>query len=178
MADESPNNLIYANRHDMYSMLKSRWAPGRSYLLFSTDEIAPGYFNFNNSPTNILALRTSDTKVGVYSDWKPATTMIDPATVQLEFYDYSTRNGQLELISHPNDPRAEQGYEQLVDNYIPNELAAPLPGNPLDPSSLRFQQLKSEAAHLIYRDLVEHEPDSTWQTGNGLHDILGYGGQF
>jgi hypothetical protein len=49
----------------------------------------------------------------------PATTTIDPATVQLEFYDYSTGAGQLELISHPNDPRAEQGYEALVNNYIP-----------------------------------------------------------
>ena len=173
-----PNNQIYANRLDMYSMLKSRWAPGRPSLLFSTDEIAPGFFNFNNSPTNILALRTNDTKVGVYSDWKPATTTIDPATVQLEFYDYSTGAGQLELISHPNDPRAEQGYEALVNNYIPNELAAPLPGNPLDPNSLRFQQLKSEAVHLLYRDFIKNEPDSTWQTGNGLRDLLGYGGQF
>jgi arylsulfatase A-like enzyme len=173
-----PNNQIYANRLDMYSMLKSQWAPGRSYLLFSTDEIAPGFFDFNNSPTNILALRTNDTKVGVYSDWLPATTTINPRTVQLEFYDYCTRAGQLEIISHPNDPRAEEGYEALVDNYIPNELAAPLPGNPLDPNSLRFQQLKSEVAHLIYRDLIKNEPDSTWRTGNGLRELLGYGGQF
>ena len=173
-----PNNQIYANRHDMYSMLKSSCAPGRSYLLFATDEIAPGYFNFNNAPTNIIGLRTNDTKVGVYSDWLPATTRIDPATVQLEFYDYSTNIGQLELISHPNDPEAEQGYEALVNNYIPNELAAPLPGSPLDPNSLRFQQLKSEAAHLIYRDLIKNQPDSTWQIGNGLRLLLGYGGQF
>ena len=175
---QSPNNEIYANRHDMYSMLKSRSAPGRSYLLFATDEIAPGYFNFNNSPTNIIALSTNDTKVGVYSDWLPATTTIDPTTVQLEFYDYSTNAGQLELISYPNDPRAEEGYDALVNNYIPNELAAPLPGNPLDPTSLRFQQLKSEAAHLIYRDLIKNQPNSTWQVGNGLRTLLGFGGQF
>ncbi|RZU39153.1 hypothetical protein [Edaphobacter modestus] len=73
---------------------------------------------------------------------------------------------------------AEQGYEALVNNYIPNELAAPLPGNPLDPNSLRFQQLKSEAAHLIYRDLIKNESDSTWRTGSGLRHLLGYGGQF
>ena len=66
-----PNNLIYTNRHDMYSMLKSRFAPGRDYLLFATDEIAPGFFNFNGAPNNILSLTTSDTKVGVYSDWLP-----------------------------------------------------------------------------------------------------------
>jgi len=170
-------NQIYGNRHDMYSMLKSQWAPGRSYLLFATDEICPDYFNFNKSPTNIIGLRTNDTKVGVYSDWLPATTHIDPATVQLEFYDYSTEAGQLELISHPNDPLAEQGYDALVDNYIPNELAAPLPGDPLDPKSLRSQQLQSEAAHLAYRDFIKDQPDSTWQS-DGLRRLLGFGGQF
>ena len=59
-----------------------------------------------------------------------------------------------------------------------NELAAPLPGNPLDPNSLRFQQIKSEIAHVAFRDLIENEPDSTWQTGNGLRLLLGYGGPF
>jgi uncharacterized sulfatase len=175
---QAPYNQIYANRHDMYSMLKSRWAPGRSYVLFATDEIAPGYYNFNQSPTNILALRTNTSKVGVYSDWKPASTTIDPSTVQLEFYDYSTRGGQLELDNRPKDYRAEQGYDQLTQNYIPNELAAPLPGNPLDPNSLRFQQIKSEIQHLVFRDLIKNEPDSTWKTGKGLFKLLGYGGPF
>ena len=175
---QSPYNQIYANRHDMYSMLKSRYAPGRSYLLFATDEIAPGFFNFNGSPTNIIGFRNEGTKTGVYSDWLPATTTIDPATVQLEFYDYSTEDGQLELISNPKDPRAKMEYDALVDNYIPNELAAPLPGNPLDPNSLRSQQLKSEAAHLAYRDFIKHQPDSTWTTGGGLRKLLGYGGPF
>jgi arylsulfatase A-like enzyme len=172
-----PYNQIYNNRHDMYCVLKSRFAPGRSYLLFATDEIAPGYFNFNGAPTNILALLTDDTKVGVYSDWLPLSTQIDPKTVQLEFYDYSTKAGRLELNSNPNDPRAEQGYDALVNNYLPNELAAHLPGSPLDPNSLRFQQIKSEIAHVAFRDLIEHEPPPTWQSG-GLRTLLGYGGQF
>jgi uncharacterized sulfatase len=176
---QAPYNQIYNNRHDMYSMLKSRWAPGRSYLLFATDEIVPNYFDFNRSPTNIIALRTEDNKTGVYSDWLPLTTRIDPATVQLEFYDYSTKNGQLELISDPDDPQAKKDYNALVTNFIPNELAAPLPGSPLDPNSLRFQQLKAEAAHLLFRDLIKDQPNPTWQPGGGgLRKFLGYGGQF
>ena len=175
---QTPYNQIYNNRHDMYSMLKSRFAPGRDYLLFATDEIAPGFYNFNGAPTNILALRTEDTKVGVYADWKPLSVDIDPTTVQLEFYDYSTKAGQLELFSNPRDPRAKEGYEALVNNYLPNELAAPLPGDPKDPNSLRFQQIKSEIAHVAFRDLIEHEPDSTWKTGDGLRLLLGYGGPF
>ncbi|HEX4577726.1 MAG TPA: sulfatase-like hydrolase/transferase [Edaphobacter sp.] len=174
---QAPYNQIYNNRLDMYSMLKSRYAPGRSYLLFATDEIAPGYFNFNGSPTNILALRTEDTKVGVYADWKPLSVTIDPTTVQLEFYDYATKAGQLELFSNHKDPRAEEGYDALINNYLPNELAKPLPGNPLDPNSLRFQQIKSEIAHVAFRDLIKNQKDSTWQSG-GLRTLLGYGGQF
>jgi arylsulfatase A-like enzyme len=173
-----PYNQIYTNRLDMYSMLKSRFAPGRDHLLFATDEIAPDFYNFNGSPTNILALRTDDTKVGVYADWEPHSVTIDPTTVQLEFYDYATQAGQLELFSTPNDPRAHQGYDALINNYLPNELAAPLPGNPLDPNSLRFQQIKAEIAHVTFRDFVKNQPDTTWQTGDGLRLLLGYGGPF
>jgi len=53
-----------------YAMLQSRWAPGRDYILFATDEIAPDLFNFNNSPLNIVGLRNDKTKLGVYADWK------------------------------------------------------------------------------------------------------------
>ena len=175
---QAPYNQIYQNRHDMYSMLKSRYAPGRPYLLFATDEIAPNFYNFNESPTNIIGFRNEGTKTGVYSDWFPLTTRINPATVQLEFYDYSTQAGQLELISNPNDYRAKMDYDALVANYIPNELAAPLPGNPLNPNSLRAQQLKSEAAHLLFRDFIKNQPLSTWKTGGGLRKFFGFGGQF
>jgi arylsulfatase A-like enzyme len=35
-----PNNQIYANRLDMYSMLKSRWAPGRSHALMTPRSVS------------------------------------------------------------------------------------------------------------------------------------------
>ena len=106
---QAPYNQIYNNRHDMYSMLKSRWAPGRSYLLFATDEIAPNFFNFNGAPTNILALRTEITRLVSTPTGCLSLPHIDPATVQLEFYDYSTRDGQLELISRPERPPCQEG---------------------------------------------------------------------
>ena len=176
--NQAPYNQIYANRHDMYSMLKSRWAPGRSYILFATDEIMPGYYNFNGAPTNIVGLRTDTDKLGVYSDWLPLSVTIDPSSVQLEYYDYSTNGGQLELQTLPDDPRAAEGYDALTQNLIPTELAAPLPGDPLDPNSLRFQQIKSAIAHVALRDLIKNEPPPTWQTGDGLRTLLGYGGPF
>jgi hypothetical protein len=164
-------NEIYGQRHDMYSMLKSRWAPGRPYVLFATDEIAPDFFNFNNSPTNVLGLRTDSTKLGVYANWKPLTTTIDPASVQLEFYDYSTKLGQLELNSKPRDYRAIQGYDQLTQNLIPNEMQQILPGR------LAAEQLKSKVAHIAFRDLMKNLPESVWE-GDGLRTQLGYGGPF
>jgi arylsulfatase A-like enzyme len=164
-------NQIYGQRHDMYSMLKSRWAAGRPYILFATDEIAPDFFNFNSSPTNILGLRTDDTKLGVYANWRPLSTTIDPASVQLEFYDYSTKLGQLELNNKPRDPRAKQGYDELTQNLIPNELQQILPG------SLATEQLKSKVAHIAFRDLVKNLPESVWE-GGGLRTELGYGGPF
>jgi hypothetical protein len=174
---QHPYDQIYGNRHDVYSMLKSRWAPGRPYILFSTDEIAPDFFNFNGAPTNIIGLKTDDTKLGVYANWKPASTTIDPSSVQLEFYDHATKLGELELNNRPNDYRAQQGYEELVQNLIPNELQQPLPGSPLDPNSLRSQQLQSEVAHLVFRDIIKDVPESVWENG-GLTTELGYGGPF
>jgi|UPI00068ED8C4 arylsulfatase A-like enzyme len=174
---QAPYDQLYGNRHDLYSMLKSRWAPGRPYVLFATDEIAPDFYNFNSAPTNIIGLRTNDTKLGIYASWKPASTTIDPTSVQREFYDYSTKLGELELDNRPNDYKAQKGYDELMQNLIPNELAQPLPGSPLDPSSLRAQQIKSEIAHILFRDIIKNLPESVWQNG-GLMSVLGYGGPF
>jgi uncharacterized sulfatase len=131
---EFPYNQNYNNRHDMYSMLKSRWAPGRSYLLFATDEIAPNFYNFNNAPTNILALRTEDTKVGVYADWKPLSVDIDPSIVQLEFYDYSTKAGQLELFSKPNDPVPSRAMRRSSTTTSPTSSPRRSPAVPSIPT--------------------------------------------
>jgi hypothetical protein len=90
---------IYGNRHDMISMLKSAKAPGRPYVLYATDETAPNYFNFNVAPTHILGLRTEEGKLGVYAEWFPFTSQIIRRSIELEFYDYSTRRGRLELDS-------------------------------------------------------------------------------
>ena len=162
---------IYGQRHDMYSMLKSGDAPGRPYVLFATDEIAPAFFNFNSAPTHVLGLRTDETKLGVYADWNPFSSTINTGSVQLEFYDYSTHRGRLELDNMPDDPRAQAGLQSLLSNIIPNELQQDLPG------ALRLQQIKSEIAHLAFRALIDHFPESVW-AGDGLRTILGYGAEF
>jgi arylsulfatase A-like enzyme len=163
---------IYRNRHDMISMLKSAGAPGRSYVLYATDEIVPEYFNFNRSPLNVLGLRTEDTKLGLYAKWLPLTSRIVQSSIELEFYDYSTTNGQLELDNTAGtDSRVQSMVQHLLNDLVPNELQQRLPG------ILRFEQEASKIAHLAYREFMALQPSGTWRNG-GLQTLLGYGREF
>jgi uncharacterized sulfatase len=163
---------IYGGRHDMIPMLKSSGAPGRRYVLYATDEIVPDTFNFNRAPLNVLGLRTDDTKLGVYTKWAPLTSMIVPSSIELEFYDYSTKDGRLELDNTAaTDPRAKAMEANLLNNLLPNELQQPLPGD------LGVAQQASKAVHLAYRDFIFIQPTLAWAKG-ALQSLLGYGLEF
>ncbi|AXC10627.1 Choline-sulfatase [Acidisarcina polymorpha] len=167
-----PLAAMYGGRHDMLSMLKSKDAPGRPYVLHATDEIAPDYFNPGGAPTHVLGYRTDAFKFGVYADWLKTTSIIKKSSAEFEFYDYATERGRMELENTTCDPRAEEAFQLLTNYIIPNELQQKLP------PPYRLKQIESKVAHLVYRKLVESEqPDTTWLQG-GLFSILGYGGQF
>jgi uncharacterized sulfatase len=119
---------IYQERLNLMPLLQSNRASGRDHLVMATDEVVPSYFNFNNCPRYILSLRTEEAKLGVYTDWIKGTATIDPSTVKLEFYDYSTERGRLELDSYPDNPKALAMYNQLITQYLPQQMEAPLPG--------------------------------------------------
>jgi arylsulfatase A-like enzyme len=163
---------IYGQRHDMISMLKSSRAPGRSYVLHATDEIAPNIYNYLNAPTHVLALRTDEYKFGISADWRIASSDIIRSSGQLEFYDYNTERGRMELENNKTDPRARHTLNLLLNDIIPNELQQLLP------PSLRLQQLKSKAAHLAYRSIVEHIDSFTLKANGGIEGLLGLGGVF
>jgi arylsulfatase A-like enzyme len=165
-------SAIYGQRHDMISMLKSKRAPGRSYVLLATDEIAPNIYNFNSAPTHVLGLRTDEYKFGISAPWRPFTSDVIVKSGEFEFYDYSTTGGQMELENTPGDPRAAQTLASLVSDIIPNQLQQPLP------PSLRLQQFESKVAHLIYRAIVENMDSHTFDANGGIRGILGYGGEF
>lgn len=168
---------MYGDRLDLIAMLQSAGAPGRPWVLYATDEIAPGFFNFNNCPTHVLGLRTPEMKVGVYANWYQATSKIDGASAQLEFYDYSNTRGQLELENAPDDPRAKAMFAQLLGDIIPNELQKPLP------APYAAWQDVAKFAHLTFRGLIDNLPLSFFQSKNqvktgGLKGLLGYGADF
>ncbi len=162
---------IYGDRHDMISMLKCASAPGRPYVLFATDEVIPGYFNFNKAPTHVLGLRTEDTKLGLYAKWHPLSAQIINPSIELEFYDYSTTKGQLELENRSDDPRARAMKRELLNNLLANELQQKLPG------ALGAQQELSKVAHLAFREFVQLQQPGVWMKG-GLRSLLGMGGEF
>jgi uncharacterized sulfatase len=165
---------IYGSRLDMISMLKSASAPGRPYLLHATDEVSPDFFNWLNAPGHVLGIRTEAGKLGVYSDWFPATSVINQSSAQFEYYDYSTESGRLELDNTVQDNRrARILYRRLLREIIPNELQKPLP------PPLRFEQEKSKVAHLIYRAVIANLPISVYEgMGRDLSAITGWGAEF
>jgi hypothetical protein len=140
---------LYGSRHDLLPMLKSANAPGRPYIVFATDEAVPDIYNFNNSPTHIIGVRTADAKFGLYAKWVPGTTNINfNDTIETEFYDYATPGGRAETDNRKDDPRAAILYKALLQNILPNELRAPLPPR------FRPAQTIAKANYLAYVKVI------------------------
>ena len=161
---------IYGQRHNMLPMLKSASAEGRPYVLLATDELIPANLIYNDAPLHIVGLRTASAKLGTYSKWTPATGQIEPGTTELEFYDYDTPGGALELANTPNDPRAQRMLGLLFDRLIPDELRARLPGG------LALAQDLAKAEYLLLAQRVLN-PDMSTSIRDQLRS-LGYGREF
>jgi hypothetical protein len=125
---------------------------------------------FATDPFHVLGLRLEDCKLGAYAHWFPLTSNI-VGTVQKEFYDYSTQRGQLELDSHPHHPRADELYQYLIHNLIPNELQQNLPG------SLGMEQKRSKTAELAWAAFIALQPSGDLRNG-ALQKLLGFGWGF
>lgn len=138
---------MYGQRLNLLPILQSAGAPGRPYVVLTSDELTPTVYNFNNSPGHIMAMRTPEAKLGVYSDW--VGTDIRPDSIQLEYYDYQTPGGPLEIDNRKTDPNAFNLLNTLLTDVLPNELRAPLP------SSLIPEQEKAKARYLSYKDAID-----------------------
>ncbi|MDO9710135.1 sulfatase-like hydrolase/transferase [Paracraurococcus lichenis] len=162
---------IYGGRHDMLAMLRSTRAPGRDHVLIATDELVPGFYNFNDAPLHVLGIRTPDSKLVTYAKWNPVTGAIRPETLQTEFYDYGTPDGLLELTSTPDDPRAAALQSLLFDRLYEEEFRAPLPG------ALGAAQTVSKDLYLLLQAALMNLPADGF-TGADLRRLLSFGGAF
>lgn len=141
---------LYSERHDMASMLRSPKAPGRTHVLFSNDEVIVPSMNFLSAPWHITGLITPKGKLGLYSNWRTPLMQIEKAGQELEYYDYSTPGGKLEIENTSNSAAARKANKVLQTQLIPNELRALLPAR------LRKPALAARAINATFYTLLEN----------------------
>lgn len=151
---------LWGKRLDVLKILKDPNAAGRDYVVFTSNEYVPTAVNYLHAPQNVIGIRTNKGKLGTYSFWKPGTS--DPErndTLQIEYYDYATEGGRLELTSTPDSQDAKDMLNFLFDDVIPNELKAPLP------AAYQDAQAKALEALLKYEKIADRQSIATALTG-------------
>jgi hypothetical protein len=128
-----PEYAHLATRHDLASMCANPAAPGRKWILHATDEDLTEFSSTpyaTDAPRHMVAIRSPRGKLALYRNWRPGTTEVESSAEEVEFYDYSSEQGRLEL-SHqtPGAGSAlrEELWATLEEVAIPHELRAPLP---------------------------------------------------
>jgi arylsulfatase A-like enzyme len=119
-----------AGRHDIAKMLTDPTAPGREMVLHATDEILSEFAiepYAVNAPLHVAAIRTPTAKYAVYSDWTPGTNTVRSSGQERELYDYSTRDGALELDNRAGHSNLEHSLDARLTGAIHNELREPVP---------------------------------------------------
>jgi arylsulfatase A-like enzyme len=119
-----------AGRHDLAAMLANPRAPGRGFVLHATDEVLSEFASkpyLFGAPLHVTAIRTRTAKYALYSHWAPQSNNVASVGQQRELYDYSTRNGRLELRNVAGSSRLEHTLNAQITAAIRNELRAPIP---------------------------------------------------
>jgi arylsulfatase A-like enzyme len=161
-----------AGRHDLAAICADAAAPGRPWVLHATDEDVTEFasdLHDAEAPRHVVALRTAQGKLGVYSNWTPESIKAEPTGEEVECYDYSTAEGQAELANEAGSSALEEELRVILeDDAIPNELHASLPGYLQNPQRngisnyLNVDDIGSEkaaASHLRGAPPVEAMPD-------------------
>jgi arylsulfatase A-like enzyme len=121
-----------AGRHDLAAICADAQAPGRPWVLHATDEDVTEFasdLHDAEAPRHVVALRTQQGKLGVYSNWAQESIQVEPAGQEVECYDYGTVEGQAELANVAGASALEEALRAtLEDEAVPGELHAPLPG--------------------------------------------------
>ena len=119
-----------ASRHDLSAMLSDPAAPGRPYVLHSTDEIVTEFAiepYAANAPLHVVALRTPTAKFATYSDFAPESVKAVKAGEEVELYDYSTEAGRMELDNVAGESPLQDHLSAELQRAVRDELHEPLP---------------------------------------------------
>jgi arylsulfatase A-like enzyme len=121
-----------ARRQDLAAICARPGAPGRKWILHATDEDVTEFATepyAADAPRHVVALRSQQGKLAVYSNWLPETTTLEPAGQEFELYDYSEPAGRAELENSAGGAQAleEELWLALEEQALPDELHAALP---------------------------------------------------
>jgi arylsulfatase A-like enzyme len=119
-----------ANRLDLAHILAEPSAPGRPYVLHTTDEIVTEFaikLYASDAPLHVLAMRTATAKLATYSDWPAESLTPLPEEQEIELYDYSSQAGRLELDNVAGHSDLEGPMLAELARAAREELHAPLP---------------------------------------------------
>jgi arylsulfatase A-like enzyme len=130
-----------ADRADLAGMLADPNAPGRPFVLHTTDETVTEYAvepYAANAPRHVVAVRTPDAKYATYSDWQADGIELLAAGEEDELYDYSTGDGRLELRNDAGHSPRRPALRQTLEQALERELRRPLPGRLSAPHARGF----------------------------------------
>jgi arylsulfatase A-like enzyme len=160
-----------AGRQDLAAICRHPGAPGRDWILHTTDEDVTEFASepyAAEAPRHVVAIRTAKAKLATYSNWLPETTEADLRGREVELYDYSTSAGRAELENLAGASSLEEAlFQALEEEAIPGELHAPLPSHLkvaqsrglADYASVEeFQNLKVYVAHTPAAPAPEASP--------------------
>jgi arylsulfatase A-like enzyme len=119
-----------AGRLDLSRILVDPGAPGRSYVLHSTDEVVTEFATepyAADAPLHVAAVRTARAKYAAYSHWQPRGTTPLSEGQEYELYDYRTRPGRLELHNGAGESPLEGSLARLLGRAWDGELRGSLP---------------------------------------------------
>jgi len=121
-----------AGRLDLARILGDPTAPGRPYVLHTTDEVVTEFAiepYAANAPLHVVALRTQSAKYATYSHWASEGIEPLPDGREGELYDYRTYGGRLELDNSAGRSPLEDSLQAMLRRAFSEELRRPLPGH-------------------------------------------------
>jgi arylsulfatase A-like enzyme len=161
-----------ADRADLAAICADAQAPGRPWVLHATDEDVTefaGDLHDAEAPRHVVALRTEQGKLGLYSNWGQESIEAEPTGQEVECYDYSSDVGQTELANVAGSSALEEQLRATLEQEaIPNELHAPLPGYLQGPLRIGMSDYfdvdagegeRAAASHLHVSAPIEPTPD-------------------
>jgi hypothetical protein len=161
-----------AGRADLAAICADPEAPGRPWVLHATDEDVTEFasdLHDAEAPRHVVALRTAEGKLGLYSNWGEESIEAESAGQEVECYEYGTGEGRAELANVAGSSALEEELRATLEgDAIPNELHEPLPGYLETPQGKGMgnyydvdenEDEKAAASHLHVTAPIEPTPD-------------------